>query len=476
MTACAYRKRYTIANRGFLLCLFLLLPAYLWSDIFVRWTTPHPPSPSELGFRDIAVPWNESATSLLENLSKQGYRVYVETSMQDARAAGERVANKGAAGLLVTIAQSERDAGQTTIAALRVSYPNLKILALTPDGKQPQMRGGLVIKHDAVLEVSSPTAQPWIDSNLSLVRIEERAFPEQVPLYTFSWSKPQNGEQRDSLEGTDYLLAVAEAGVFHAHLLLQVDEELQKGLSEHVSSAWKLWNQVRSYGNFNQPLHDTVEPAANLALVVNDLDTGDEVMNLLSRHNIPFQVFVPGDLQKVDPQVFDVIAVFAKPDERSAARLVDLANAGKTVVVIDAHGSYPWQKAVAEQLNERTMSYAVGNGKVLELSEPVSDPETFAQDIRRLIGKQHALISLWNGLTTIAVPYRQKGGKLKLVEFINYAGEPVRVQVQVRGSFTSIRYETPQGKCCQSLSPVSHDGFTEFVIPELAITGRVHLE
>jgi hypothetical protein len=100
----------------------------------------------------------------------------------------------------------------------------------------------------------------------------------------------------------------------------------------------------------------------------------------------------------------------------------------------------------------------------------------FAQDIRRLLGKQNVLVSLWNGLTTIAVPYREHGGTLKVLEFVNYAEEPVRLQVQVIGTFTSIRYETPEHKCCESLVPVKHNGFTEFVIPELRITGRVHLE
>ena len=39
-------------------------------------------------------------------------------------------------------------------------------------------------------------------------------------------------------------------------------------------------------------------------------------------------------------------------------------------------------------MNEHTVSYAVGNGKVFEVSEPVTDPEMLAQDIRRLLGKE----------------------------------------------------------------------------------------
>ena len=36
-----------------------------------------------------------------------------------------------------------------------------------------------------------------------------------------------------------------------------------------------------------------LEAAANVAVVVDDLDPSDEVMNLLARHNIPFTVLLP---------------------------------------------------------------------------------------------------------------------------------------------------------------------------------------
>ncbi len=336
------------------------------------------------------------------------------------------------------------------------------------------MRGSLVIKRNSVLEVSSPTAQPWIDTNLALVKIEQRARRPQIPLYTFSWT--DEGPQT-ILTADDYSLAVAEAGAFHADLVLQLDEHLQQGLNKHDSEAWALWNQVRSMLKFSADAGTGVlEPAANVAVIVDQLDTNDEVANLLSRHNIPFQVFTAADLKTEELKGFDIVIVFAKPDAEMAARIESLATAGATVVAVDAHGKYSWQNSQPVQVNEHTTLYPVGSGKVLELAEPVSDPETFAQDIRRLLGKQNALLSLWNGLTTIAVPYQDSSARVTALELVNYAGEPLRLQVQVKGSFTTIRYETPEHGCCESLAPVKHDGFTEFVIPEIRIAGRVHLE
>lgn len=269
---------------------------------------------------------------------------------------------------------------------------------------------------------------------------------------------------------------MAEAGAFHADLILDVDETLQKALAEHDAKAWKIWEQVRSYAKFYSDPHEgELETSSNVAVVVDEIDPGDEVMNLLARHNIPFKVLRTEVLKSENMEAFDVVIVLAKPDKETAERIAEIASHGKTVVLVNAQGSYPWQGGPSERANEHVVSYAVGSGKVLEFDQPITDPETFAQDVRRLIGNERALLTLWNGLTTIAVPYADRRGDVEVLEFINYAEDPVRVQVRVKGTFESIQYETPEHKCCESLAPVKGKGFTEFVIPELQIAGRVRL-
>ncbi len=441
----------------------------------MQWNDATLPPASSLGVNDIVVAWERSApAALLATARKQGYRVYVESPLDQATSAAKGCAEASCAGIILNVLESESAETEKSIARLRSAYPKLRVLVLSPNGKQPKMRGSLVIKRDSVLEVSSPTAQPWIDTNLACIKIEQRARRPQIPLYTFSWA--EQGPQT-VLTADDYSLAVAEAGAFHADLVLPLDEHLQEGLNKRDREAWALWNQVRSTLRFSADAGTRVlEPAANVAVIVDQLDTNDEVANLLSRHNIPFQVFIAADLKTEELKGFDIVIVFAKPNAETAERIKNLAMGGATVVAVDAHGKYSWQSSQPVQVNEHTTLYPVGNGKVLELAEPVSDPETFAQDIRRLLGKQNALLSLWNGLTTIAVPYKDSSARITLLELVNYAGEPLRLQVQVKGSFSTIRYETPEHGCCESLEPVKHNGFTEFVIPEIRITGRVHLE
>jgi hypothetical protein len=459
-----------------LVWVFVLLSTCAWGNVFVHWTSSALPPAKELGLNDLVLSWNGSFSPQVKAARRRGYRVYVEVSLHQAAAAAETSVS-GLEGIILIVRPSEREALEKSLPKLRSAHPQLRFVVLNPDGKQPQMRGSLVIKRGSVLEVSSPTAQPWIDTNLALVKIEQRSHQGQVPLYTFSWRGLSDSGQQPAPTAEDYSLAVAEAGSFHANLILELDERLQKALSEHDPEAWTLWNQVRPYASFYaHTAEQGLEAAANVAVVFDDLDTSDEAMNLLARHNIPFKVLRLADLKSMDLEGFDLVVVFAKPDRGACERIADFATHGRTVVIAEAHGSYPWQNGHPVRLNEHAVAYAVGNGKVLELSEPVADPEVFAQDIRRLLGMQNALMSLWNGLTTIAVPYGENGGTVKVLEFVNYAEEPLRVQVQVKGSFASIRYETPEHKCCESLVPIKHNRFTEFVIPELRIAGRVHLE
>jgi len=441
----------------------------------VQWNDATLPPASSLGVKEIVVAWEDASSSvLLATARKQGYRVYVKTPLKQATSAAKGCAEKRCAGIILKVPESENAEAEKSVASLRSAYPKLRVLVLSPTGKQPKIRGSFVIKRNSVLEVSSPTAQPWIDTNLAFIKIEQRSRRPQVPLYTFSWS--DQGSQTTPT-ADDYSLAVAEAGAFHADLVLQLDEHLQQGLNRHDGDAWALWNQVRSTLTFSADAsRGGLEPAANVAVIVDQLDPSDEVANLLGRHNIPFQVFVAADLKTEELKGFNIVIVFAKPDAETVERIKNLAAGGATVVAVDAHGKYSWQSSQPVQINEHTTSYPVGNGKVLELAEPVSDPETFAQDIRRLLGKRNALLSLWNGLTTIAVPYKDRRARMTRLELVNYAGEPLRLQVQVKGSFTTIRYETPEHGCCESLEPVRHDGFTEFMIPEIRIAGRVHLE
>lgn len=441
--------------------------------MFIRWTYPDVPPAKTLGLNDLVISWNGDAASFLESSRKQGYHVYLEVTPQQASAAAEAGKNI-AAGVLLRVSPSEQIDVDATLQTLRSLYPKLTFLVLHL-GKQPQMRGTLVLNKNGVLEVSSPTAQPWLDTNLALVKIEQALHPRQVPLYSFEWELTDSLQKVQGPHVEDYLLAVAEAAAFHADLVLSLHDNLQKALAQNDADGMHLWKQMQDYLEFYSRSKEPVEPAGNVGVLAGDYKKSYEPINLLARHNIPFRILRPTDLAADRLKEFDMLVVLASPPQNIKS-ITDFVARGGTAILVDLPGPYPWQSSRRVQSGDHWVAYAVGKGRVIELSEPVPDPETFAQDLRRLIDKQKVLISLWNALTTVAVPYRKPHDGVAMLELINYAEDPLRVQVRVKGSFHSIRYATPERGCCESLTPIQHDGFTEFVVPALRIGGRVHLK
>ena len=278
------------------------------------------------------------------------------------------------------------------------------------------------------------------------------------------------------LQASDYLLAVAEAGALHADLIMNVYPSLQNALAQGTAEGTVAWTPVKRYLEFySAESKQRGAPLANVGVVTDNFEASYEVMNMMARHNIPFRVMSISDLTPQGRQGLDLIAVFSKLDQKAVREVADFVSAGGTAVLVKQQGSFPWQSGTASRTGEHSVSYTLGGGTAIELSQDVDDPETFAQDIRRLLPSQKVLINLWNALTTLAVPYQCGNRPGVSLELVNYAEDPLPVQVRIKGSFAGVRYENPERGCCVDLKPTHSDGFTEFVIPMLKIGGRVHL-
>lgn len=456
-----------------LICLLAATPG--WSKVLLRWSQPSIPAPATMGLSDLVVSWDDAA--VIRNASSQGYRVYAEVPAGKAADMAHSMGKSNLAGIVLNPGDSQPSQIDQELGQLRSAYPGLPVLVLNPKAKQPQMKGQLVTKREGVLQVTSPTAQPWVDSNLALVRLDHAFRPAQAPLYEFQWGLSDSQQQESGPAPADYTLAVAEAGAFRADLVLDLHPRLQTALSQNEPAARAVLDQIKRYLAFASRGKNVGEPEANVGVITDSSQKSYEPVNLLARHNIPFAVLKASDLKAQSLERFALLVVFATPDDPTIKALADFASKGGVVVVVDAHGAYPWQASQPVPAGEHSVAYAAGKGRIIELQGQVIDPETFAQDIRRLLDldKDNLAISLWNALTVVAVSYQSPGGGEKIVELVNYAEEPISVQVRIKGSFSSILYETPERACCESLTPTQRGGFTEFIVPSLRIAGRVRL-
>lgn len=455
------------------LAVLLAVPA--WGKVLVRWTAPAVPAVSTLGVHDLVIRWSAGRMPQAEVASKAGYHVYIEAGLRDAPSAAEWAERHDLTGLVLDAGDSVTPAEQQA-HPLRAAHPNLRVLVLGPDGKPPQMRGSTVVDRNGVLQVSSPTEQPWIDSNLALVRLERGLLSTAIPLYGFEWQTAGSLDRRQGPRARDYALAAAESGAFHADLILDLPANLQDALARGTTAERTAWNEVRRTIEFAARNPDpALVPEANVGVVTDAFGTSYEAVNLMARHNIPFRVLGPGEVTAANLRGLDLLVMLATPDDAGSKAVVSFVTRGGTAVLAGLPHPFAWQPAHAVQTGDHPARYAVGAGKAVVLDEPVTDPETFARDVRRLIGAENLPISLWNALTTLAVPYHSEDERRTVVELVNYSQEPIEVQVRIKGSFPSIRYETPEDGCCRSLAASESEGFTEFVVPRLEIAGRVYL-
>ena len=456
----------------------LLVPQPASGTVFLRISGSELPAVQDMGVKDLVFAWPIVDASAVRKAEAQGYRVFFEALPGELSTAAENAEQMNIAGVIVAMGNVDGPGDNELFRLVTAAHPHLSFLRLNPGGKEPQMRGRLVVERNGILQVSSPTSLPWVDTNLALVKLVRAFRPDVTPLYSFHWDLSDALRDRLGPAAEDYCLAVAEASAFHADVIVDLHEKLQQGLLRKESSAWAVWNTVKRYIAFEQQSRSTaskLRTVANTGVVIDTVAPSFEGLNLMARHNIPFVVLRPGDLESKLLESLDTLVVFSAPDRAAATVVGDFARHGGIVVIVNLHGEFPWHSLEPAQKDRQATVYNVGAGQVVELAEPIIDPEAFSRDLRRLMGFQRMSLDLWNSLTSVAIADRQDSNEETIVNLVNYALEAEPVQIQINGHFSSIRYESPEGGCCQHLTPVRRGRFTEFVIPGLFVQGKVHL-
>lgn len=471
-------------RRAAILSLVYLVSPCAWSRVFIRWTQPAIPPAKLLGVRDLVISWDSGHPALFKAAIRQGYRVYAEVKPDQAKAAAEAAGPEGLAGIIVKVGGSTPQAGNANrhaidslVQEVQSAHPGISVRLLEPGGKQPQMRGTMVVDRNGVLEVSSPTQQPWIDSNVAFIRFEATYHPHRIPLVDFTWNLADSVEQKFGPPPVNYELAVAEAGAFHADLVLPLHNHFEDRLASQNPQALTSWSKIRRYIHFylGESSENELQPVSNVGIVTDDYESSYEAMNLMARHNIPFRVLQPARLKAGPLKGMALLVIFSHLDNDSAQAVDHFASKGGVAVLVGSKGHFRWNSSQPVHQNSQSAIYQDGPGRVVEVAAPIANPEAFAQDIWRLLTASERQLSLWNALTTLAATYQDKAGSEILMNLVNYSGQAIRVQIRAKGSFAQIRYETPEQGCCVNLSPTDHDGFTEFIVPALTTGGRVHL-
>jgi hypothetical protein len=447
------------------------------AKVFFR-IAPSPLPPADrTGMQDLVLAWPLPDSPVVVRLRSQGYRVWLQCESKDLAETISAADRTSAEGVIVTIAKnSNQPPDIERILRQTSAHKNMRFRVLIPGGKQPQIKGRLVVERDGVLQVSSPSTQPWLDTNLAMVRLSQSIHQGSIPvIYDFHWNTPETARDGHP-SAEDYALAIAEADLIHSDVVLDLPNSLQEALTAGDSQDWLTWKSVKPYLTFSFQAAVEGKPIASLGVIFDDIQTSYEPINLLARHNLAFDAIRPSDLTPSRLAAWNSVIVFCALKAEAATMLREFASKGGIVIFVNSHDEFSWHSTPPSHKEAHSATYKVGAGQIVELGEPVIDPESFARDVRRLIGRERSSLALWNSLTTLVTAYREtKRSEITLL-LVNYADQPDNVQVQVKGRYTRVRWESPEEPCCSSLPFVERNGFTEFTAPSLRITARVHLD
>ena len=305
-----------------------------------------------------------------------------------------------------------------------------------PQGGRPAVR-----EDEEVLQVTGRSAQPWIENNAALLRIIDASNAGSVPMLTYAWTPVTLADKEEGPRLENYLVAIAEAGSFGADLLLPLHERFQARLLLGQPEARAEWAEIRRYVEFySWNVTRRYEPVVNIGVVTAEPMLSFEVMNLLARHNLPFELISPAEVSKKPLSRYKLLVVL---DEPAGAQL------------------------------EALTAFELKGGKVSR-QKSVADPNAFALEMRRLVGREHRVVDIWNGITVLTAPYVEPNGTGALLTVLNYAHQSLPVQLRIAGTYRQVQFETPENPAVL-LPHQNREGFTEFVLPVLRIGGRVFL-
>src|SRR5947199_8665298 len=108
----------------------------------------------------------------------------------------------------------------------------------------------------------------------------------------------------------------------------------------------------------------------------------------MARHNLAFESVRPSGVTLARLSSWNSVVVFCPLNKEAVALLRDFAASGGIVIFVNTHDEFSWHSAPTLRQESRATVYSIGDGQVVQLPEPVCDPENFAPDPGRPIGRE----------------------------------------------------------------------------------------
>ena len=311
----------------------------------------------------------------------------------------------------------------------------------------------------------APSSQPWIESNIWLVRSFDILSPSR-PVWISS--------QFESPSANDYARAVADAAAAGGRWIIWLDDALRAKLRAQEPSALETWRRLSSYLRFAES-HASWRgrvPYGNVGIMLDPTspqpDRVDEYLKLATRRQVPYQLISRSELNAAAlAKLRAIVATELDPHSATEYKLLqDFAENGGRIFVGPSWGSAP--------KTEPYLELPTGKGSVIVYKDP--DPEAVARDLKEMLSDDDLGLVPFNVPSAITSVSGGTSGQALLVHIVNYFDHAVEsITLRAAGKFRSARMETPEGAAVD-LPLRDADGRTEMTIPKLLLWGAISMQ
>jgi hypothetical protein len=454
-------------------------------DALARWYEPATLSLLEDSPANcLLLTWSAPADAAVESAQQQVVKIYAESAHKRGLAvlglvyaAGDasKIAGEAARAALDGLVLEGEFASEFS-AALRKAAGSMLVVEIAKDAAPWRWKPAPIVALAGVAPGArnlsemgirgAPSSEPWIQSNIWLVRSFGLDSPSRPVWVNSKFENPA---------AVDYARSVADAAVAGGRWIISLDDAFRARLRSRDGSALEIWRHLTSYLKFAES-HGVAwrarAPYGNVGIVLDAAstkqDVSEEYLNLAARRQVPYRLVARSAMNAATLVNFRAL-VATEVDPPSVAErklLQDFAESGGLVIAGPSWGAAPRTDPFAE--------VSTGKGRIVVYRDP--DPETVARDLKELLSDDDLGVVPFNVPSVITFAGGGGRGQLLLVQLLNYFDHPVEaITLRVAGKFNSARLETPE-RAVMDLPLRQTEGRTEVTIPKLLLWGVVSME
>jgi hypothetical protein len=326
--------------------------------------------------------------------------------------------------------------------------------------------------------IAGPTGIPWVNSNgwFSLLA-GELASGKTL------WLDFDPPEASNVLHPARYDLAIADSQAYGSRWIISLDDKLRAALPKGNPQAMGVWEKMcEALAFFESHREWEAFKSQGILAVISDFRgknayLSGEVLNLLSRRGVQFQIFERSKPLRSTESMKAILWLDTEvPSAEQQSDLLAFVRQGG-LVIASAYWGPAEVKPTKKDPSLQYKMYNVGTGQIAVAEEGFRDPYQVAVDTHLLVSRRNDLVRLYNPEATNCRASIDPGQRKRLVQVLNYSSEPADfVTVWVNARAQSARLWRLDAKDALTVQGVAVTRGTDFGLPQLSVYCALEFE